>query len=177
MMAVMGGEPFDEFERWFTATGWNHDDERVRAWFRAFFGRWGPVSADVVEVGWQLDQLASTGRAVDVVLADLYRSSPKRPIVVVDVDEWGSVRVTVDGSYTTPSVYAAPSDAAEVLREVAEYLQDQVLDNHGPVWPTCGRHEFGLHAELVDGRAVWRCRHGDHSVAEIGELPVDPRST
>jgi len=68
MMAVMGGEPFDEFERWFTATGWNHDDERVRAWFRAFFGRWGPVSADVVEVGWQLDQLASTGRAVDVVL-------------------------------------------------------------------------------------------------------------
>jgi hypothetical protein len=53
---------------------------------------------------------------------------------------------------------------------VADYIQEKVMDNYGPVWPICDTHGYGLHAEVHDDRAEWWCRPGDHRVAEVGGL-------
>jgi hypothetical protein len=77
---------------------------------------------------------------------------------------------TVNGSYTTPSMSAAPFDVAAGIVEVADYLQERVIDNAGPVWPVCPSHGFGLHPQVNVGRAMWWCRPLDHPVSVVGEL-------
>lgn len=103
------------------------------------------------------------------MLADLYRTSDKRPHI--DVDEYElRVRISVDGNYSTPSMMAFPFERAAAFAEVADYLQTELMDDEGPVWPTCGIHVYGLHAEVHADRAEWWCHPGDHLVAAVGDL-------
>jgi hypothetical protein len=77
------------------------------------------------------------------------------------------VCIEVNNGFTAPSMWA--TSEAEAIAEVAEYVQDQ-LDQSLRCWPVCTRHDKGLHAEVRDGNAVWRCRFGEHTVALIGDL-------
>jgi hypothetical protein len=105
-------------------------------------------------------------------LADLHRTTDERPVVEVDVWMESSIRISIDGGFTAPSMWEV--DAPEAFAEVADYLQDQlqgvVVDGSWRFWPECRQHNAGLHAEVHDGRAVWRCRIGDHEVAPMGQL-------
>lgn len=114
------------------------------------------------------DLLALAEEAVETTLADLHRTSSVRPKVVVEPLGNHTLRISVDGNYSDPSMHATTRAAA--LAEVAGIFQDQ-LDHE--CWPVCGKHEVGLHAEVYEGVAVWRCRLGGHFVARIGELAPD----
>jgi hypothetical protein len=143
--------------------------EPIRRWFLDLYLSQGPVTYEVSEAAFVLDQITLAEEAVAAVLADLHRTSDKRPHVVVDEYEL-SVRITVDGNYSTPSMMAFPFERAAAFAEVADYLQTEVVGNYGPVWPTCRSHDYGLHAEVHADRAEWWCRPNSHAVAAIGDL-------
>jgi len=113
------------------------------------------------------DLVALAQRAVDAVSADLHRTMSDPPEITVSPWDEGGVCIEVLNGYTAPSMWARTEP--EAIAEVAEYIQDQIAQTLGS-WPHCARHGTGLHAEVVDGQAVWRCRFGDHSIAAIGAL-------
>jgi hypothetical protein len=104
--------------------------------------------------------------AVDIVERDV-RTSGFRPTLAVEEDERG-VFVWFDGG-TYGNVFQRLDDRTEVLAEVAQVIQVDICDQV-TTWPTCAEHDRGLHAEVVDGEAVWSCHAGPHVVARIGEL-------
>jgi hypothetical protein len=116
-------------------------------------------------------RLAAAEAGVALVVADLYRTTDWRPQIVVDIYDECAVRIRVDDGFETPSCHH--DDRIALLAEVGSYIQDQ-LDSRG-CWPVCAEHDAGLHAEVRDGAAVWRCWRGKHTVAAIGELPSSAR--
>ncbi len=117
------------------------------------------------ESQWLAVQIALAKRAVDLVLADVDAIGKARPDVVVSDWDGHTVAIFVNGGVSTPSISA--HDSAEATVEVASYMQDQLDDE---AWPLCPSHGYGLHSEVLNGSPVWRCRFGDHTVAEIGSL-------
>lgn len=58
-----------------------------------------------------------------------------------------------------------------VLEEVAEQMQEVVMERMWRVWPVCDEHRTGVHVESDGARAAWRCRAGDgHTIAAVGAL-------
>jgi hypothetical protein len=53
---------------------------------------------------------------------------------------------------------------------VADFVQDEVMEDLHGVWPQCRDHRVGLHPSLSAERAVWACRAGAHDVADVGKL-------
>jgi hypothetical protein len=45
-----------------------------------------------------------------------------------------------------------------VLVEVADFMQDEVIENLHRPWPVCRVHDKGGCAQLVDRQPVWFCR-------------------
>jgi hypothetical protein len=171
---------FDEwFDRVWTSEIDDHDeavaasddsvDAEWRAWFRRLFEVVGAIDPTQAWASFEAARLLDVEWAVGVVLEDVRRTSQRRPSVSIDTDE-GWVRIVVDGSWAGPSILALPGDCAKVLVEAAGYLQDEVMDQGFPVWPTCPTHDRGLHPTLHDGHAVWHCSDTNHVVAEIGQL-------
>ena len=104
--------------------------------------------------------------AVGVVECDV-RAAGFHPTLAVTEDETG-VYVWVDrGSYG--NVFDGLEDRTELLAEVAQVIQVDITDQKR-VWPLCAEHDRGLHAEVIDREAVWRCHAGPHVVARVGEL-------
>ncbi|WP_066943278.1 hypothetical protein [Microtetraspora fusca] len=66
-------------------------------------------------------------------------------------------------------------DPVGILAEVAAYLQADYIDEFLQVWPVCSRHRTGLHPLENGDSAVWRCKAGNHDVAEIGCLRTTHR--
>ena len=176
-MRVSGEAP--TFEQWLQEITFNPespvDDQGEvsaawRRWLRHFFEREGPVSKVVVNRAAMSHQVALANDAVTAVLADLHRTTELRPQVEVDVWMESSIRISIDGGFTAPSMWEV--DRPEAFAEVADYFQEH-LDQHpvlGSIWPVCAQHDVGLHAEVRNGLAVWWCRVGGHAVATIGAL-------
>ncbi len=115
------------------------------------------------------DQLKLAEANVEVVLADVQRTTDLRPRVTVDA--YRSVaRIAYANGWTTPSVRATSNP--EALIETAEYLKDLVVEDEGwTPWPLCPVHEIGgVEAEAHDGAVVWWCSFGNHLVAPVGQL-------
>jgi hypothetical protein len=138
-----------------------------RRWLRDFFEREGPVSKALVKSAAMSHQVALANDAVNAVLADLHRTTAFRPVVEVDVWMESSVRISIDGGFTAPSMLEGERPQAFV--EVADYLQEQ-MDQELRCWPVCWQHDVGLHPEVRGGAALWWCRLGGHAIAAIGEL-------
>jgi len=145
---------------------------RSRRWLRDYFANNGPVDDEIAVRAFQDRQVEAATDAVAAVRADLERTTSEHVTLVVERDEWGGVRVAVDGGYGGSPLWHV--DAAAVLAQIADDVQDQlqgvVLDGKWRFWPECGKHNAGPHAEVHDGRAVWWCRLGDHEVALIRQL-------
>ncbi len=58
----------------------------------------------------------------------------------------------------------------ELTVEVADVVQEEVMERLWSAWPECRRHRLGLHPRMVDGVAVWWCRTGAHVQDRIGDL-------
>jgi hypothetical protein len=167
-----------DFEAWYESISpdlgdaWSESETRkrkatLRAWLRDFYDTHGPVPDDVVAVAFILDQITLATENVAVVMPDIERTSGLRPVVEVD-DYEGGVRISFNGGYTTPSV--SDWGNPDALAEVADYLQEHVMDALNAVWPTRADHDFGLHAEVEMGKATWWCAPGGHPVALVGPL-------
>jgi len=119
---------------------------------------------NATEHAFDAEQLSMAKEALALVLDDIHRTTSLRPTVSVRC--FYGVWIRID-DYEGSSLDAP--DPQTMLREVADYVQDFVLRGNS-VWPGCSAHRTGLHADLIHGAAVWRCRFGDHTVAVIGHL-------
>ena len=61
-------------------------------------------------------------------------------------------------------------EAAGVMAEVADFMQDEIVEDLHTGWPMCTQHAVGAYAHVTDGQAVWFCRTHRHVVAPIGRL-------
>jgi hypothetical protein len=152
--------------------------DEVRVWreeLLAAFGGWK------VEVGTLLSTprrrrqreraVALARQCVGAVSEDLRRTAGVRATFEILWDEEiEGIRIETPWGWESPSMTTeAPEDA---LAEVADYVQHQFTTRDPfSTWPVCSEHEAGLHAEVREGRAVWRCRVGQHPVADVGNLP------
>jgi hypothetical protein len=137
-------------------------------WLRRYFDTEGSAPRNVVRDALLAHQLALAEAAVAASLHDLETSTSLRPRVAVEDHDGDGVRIWINGGYTAPSMWAL--DKPEAFAEVADYFQEQLDQSGAGAWPVCETHRVGLHAEVWEGAAVWRCRLGQHSVAMIGEL-------
>lgn len=160
-----------DFETWVASLGDDAGgDDGRRQWLLDFFMENGPQPERLVAMAWLLGQIQAAADAAVLVVRDVRSTTSREPLVLVDEFKDG-VRITVDGGGSvTPAIWAGPHEQAQVLVEVADYIQSELMDNYGPVWPTCPEHGYGLHPELHEGLPCWRCRPGGHSVAPIGQL-------
>ena len=127
----------------------------------------GPGDREQVERAFLGEEVELASRNVPVVMGDIERSTGRHPDVEVD-RYLGSVRISFNGNFTTPSV--SEWENPDALVEVAAYLQEHMLDEVG-LWPVCPTHDGRvLIPEVAPGGAVWRCRSGGHDAAPIGQL-------
>jgi hypothetical protein len=137
-------------------------------WLRRYFDAEGPAPRNVVRDALLVYRLALAEEAAAAALHDLESATSLRPRVAVEDHDGSGVRILINGGYTAPSMWAL--DKPEAFAEVADYFQEQLDQSGAGAWPVCEEHSVGLHAEVWDGTAIWRCRPGQHSVAVIGEL-------
>jgi hypothetical protein len=90
------------------------------------------------------------------------------------VERDGTMRIACDGEFSSDDSggFFAIGDE-EAAAEVADTVQDILLERLWRVWPTCPQHDSGLHPDFIDGGAVWLCRSGRH-YTPVGELPGSP---
>jgi hypothetical protein len=105
---------------------------------------------------------------VETVARDLRRTLGEYPELRVVRSEYGLTVEFEGSSYGTR--FDELTDPAERLAEAAQVIQVDVC-GMDRTWPTCPQHDRGLHAEVEQGEAVWRCSAGPHVVARIGHLP------
>jgi len=143
-----------------------------REWLEQLYAEHGAVSAP------ELAAMATTAkeRAIHAagrrVEGDLARTTTEtvRVAPLVDGDK---VHIICDGLFDSDS----PSDVfwigeARIAAAVAATVQDILMDRWWTVWPLCVAHDAGFHAQLVDDRAMWVCRLGQHET-EVGALSAD----
>ena len=139
----------------------------LRRWFHSFYEQHGPADRPSVERAFLLDLVELTRQNVRIVMPEVERTTKLRP--TVEVEEFQeAVRVSVDGSYTTPSV--KEWENPEALVDLAGYIQEQVIDELNSAWPVCPKHGQVLIPEVHNGVGTWWCRPEDHAVCEIGQL-------
>lgn len=85
-----------------------------------------------------------------------------------DDDDYELLVVSYRGSFLTPVMDSLRYP--ESTAEVADNLQDHIVEEIHAAWPVCPAHDRGLYAQVDRGDAVWYCRSGGHAVSKIGEL-------
>lgn len=94
-------------------------------------------------------------------------------LVNPDWDDSDHVRVEFRGGFHGNGIPPlAGNDFQGALVDVADAVQEVVVELTWTVWPVCATHDQGLHPTIADGIAVWRCTgEGTHTVAPVGDLP------
>ncbi|MEU4513740.1 hypothetical protein AB0G05_29935 [Nonomuraea wenchangensis] len=94
-------------------------------------------------------------------------------LVTHDWDKGGRAWVEFQGGYHGNGILPIMgSDPQTALGEVADAVQETIMELIWRVWPVCATHDLGLHAGGEHGIVVWRCAgDGTHTVAPVGELP------
>ncbi|UQX89247.1 hypothetical protein M6D93_04395 [Jatrophihabitans telluris] len=165
----------DGFDVWIASFDLHDEDdpgtppEGLPEFLRATFDTHGAVSRDEVRRLYYERESELAHKAVALFVADVERTSTFNPSINIRRDEHGTLIVSYNGNYSTPATLAIR--APETICEVADNLRDHVVDDLSAAWPVCPTHGFGLDPRSVKGHAVWFCRHGDHSVSAIGQLP------
>jgi hypothetical protein len=137
----------------------------LRRWFQRFYLQHGAMDPDRVRAAFLEDQLALARSNAALVIGDIFRTTGRTPDVVVDEFD-GTVRITFDGSYTTPSIEEWENPVAPA--DVAGYLQEQMFDDG--IWPRCPRDDGMVLPEVRGDTAMWWCRTYRHPVSPIGDL-------
>lgn len=159
------------FDDWVASLGGSVSAEG-RAFLRRVFDQHGPVAPEQAERLGHDHQLAFAREAVALLSRDVSVTTSVEPPPFEYRDEDGSIRLAFWGRYATTPIYGLSQAAVTV--EVADFMQDEVMEDLHGVWPECREHRTGLHPTLSSDRATWVCRAGAHVVADIGQLPAHP---
>jgi hypothetical protein len=156
-----------------------HDGGTPAAGFPEFkqevFRDRGPISSAAFEQAYNERQLLLAGHAVALVEADIERAAELdvlpfdvgiRPISIDD--DYELLVVSYRGNFQTPVMFSLRHPESTV--EVADNMQDHIVEEIHAAWPVCPIHDRGLYAQVDQGDAVWYCRSGGHAVSKIGEL-------
>lgn len=147
-----------------------------------------PTTADLTRLGERL--LGETGfeptfaleprlwatleRSLEVVERDVSTGgiTGMLRLVTLDWDGGGHARVEFQGGHHGNGIPpSAGNDLQGALADVADAVQETIMELTWKVWPVCATHDRGLRVELDHGIAVWRCTgDGTHIVAPVGEL-------
>jgi len=139
-----------------------------RDWMHGVFVQNGPVSSDDLHLMAALAISEVAEAACERVSRDVL-SSTGSSIIVKIVDSDGVSRVQIDGQLASGTgVRSARLEHLTV--DVADAVQEHLIEHLWRPWPECVRHRHGVHPEVRDGKASWVCRVGDHAVAEIGQF-------
>jgi len=137
---------------------------------RDLFDQRGPISREEVNrAGHQL-QTAHADRSVNLLRADIRRTTTLTPDIAVWRHEDGSLVVSYNGNYSAPAFMSMREP--EAVCEVADGLRADVIDDLWTVWPQCTADGHGLDPRPVNGVATWFCPSNNHVVSPIGELPL-----
>jgi len=169
------GVPDAELDEWLAglgAPGSAHIDAAVLAWLRSLFETYGPLDSTTFEVAYRLRAAELAKWATDLVSDDVRRTTNLSPSIDLVEFDRGDVIPSYNGNYSGSSVMSV--DPATVLVEVADQLQEGIVEDRRQGWPACHVHDSGAFAELHDGLALWWCRKGKHPLAEIGTLGTRP---
>ena len=104
---------------------------------------------------------------------DVERTMGWRPEITVLPSADDQVVVIVEGGYGENFVHPdLLDDEIDAIVEIADHVQSELADGRDRwvVWPLCTHHTVAPHPEVHDGRAVWWCRFGQHSLGPIGLL-------
>ena len=91
------------------------------------------------------------------------------------VERDGNLQLACDGEFSSDDSGGFFSIGEEdAAGEVADIVQDVLVERLWRVWPTCPLHDSGLHPRSIDRGAVWLCRAGRH-YTPVGALagPAD----
>jgi hypothetical protein len=115
-------------------------------------------------------------RALEILERDLRAtglSGHARPVVPDDPDIVPTVWVQYQGSFGHTSGISPGevlANGPELLRLVADELQDAVMESLFGVWPVCPQHQLGAHPRISDSQPVWWCSSSaGHVIAAIGQ--------
>lgn len=165
----------DEFQAWVASLGLADPSDPgdlvagAMDFLREVFENRGPVTFEVVtEAAWER-QVALARAAVELISRDL-RATTDLPAPPFEhrAEPDSGVRVSYWGSYASTTVTAVR--ATEVTAEIADFMQDEIVEDLHTGWPMCPEHAVGAYAQVSDGQAVWFCRAHQHVVAPIGGL-------
>lgn len=72
--------------------------------------------------------------------------------------------------------FAVHSDrsTAEIAVDIADQVQDDVIDDVGAAWPQCPGHPHPMSPAIVGEVAVWECPSGAGVAIPIGQLAAGP---
>ena len=138
-----------------------------------------PVRSSLV-TDWQEQvhaiQLDSACEAVALVGSDIVAGTRlPAPSWEYRIEDAGWVRVAYFSHFATTPL--SGTNREDVVVEVADFIQDEVIEDLHSPWPLCPDHKTGTYAQVVEGTAVWYCRFGSHAVAAIGRLNSSGPST
>jgi len=143
------------------AVDWGH-------WLHLVFVQNGPVSSDELYLMAELATLEIADAACERVSKDVL-SSTGTSISVQIVEDDDVCRVEIDGQLASGT--GVRSVGLEYLTvDVADAVQEHLMEQLWRPWPECTRHRRGVHPEMAAGSAIWICQAGKHSVSRIGEL-------
>jgi hypothetical protein len=139
---------------------------------RSIFRERGAISPSEFEQAYNDRQLELARQAVDMVEADVRRTAGigemRFDVGLKEIDDDVNLVISYGGSFQTPVMFSLRHPESTV--EVADNLQDHVVELLHRAWPVCGAHDRGLYAQVDGSDAVWYCRSGNHRVSRIGEL-------
>lgn len=129
-----------------------------RDWLHRVFVGKGPVSSDDLYLMAALATFEIAEAACERVGRDVL-SSTGRSISVKVVDDDGVSRVEIDGDLASGA--GVRSVGLEHLTvDVADAVQEHLMEQLWRPWPECTRHRRGVHPEMSTGAAIWICRAG-----------------
>lgn len=147
----------DAFDEWVATFGSTVPPD-AKAMLRRVFDEHGPVSTERAALIGRDHQLAFARSAVRLVGHDIATTTNREAPRFEYQEEDGSIRISYWGQYATSPIEGLTE--ADVIVEVADFMQDEVMDDVRGAWPECRRHQAGLHPSLTVSGPGWVCRVG-----------------
>ncbi|GAA3790339.1 hypothetical protein GCM10022226_06590 [Sphaerisporangium flaviroseum] len=146
------------------------NNSRKMGILHSIFHEHGPVGTDeAAEI--LLDAMGRAVEALVTVSKDMSPHTRAMARITVGLDSGFPYLKYVDGWRHGDDLVFDSGDAG-TLAQVADTVQEFLMEREHHVWPVCTAHHVGLHSQISGADAVWYCKTGGH-VWRIGRLLTD----
>jgi hypothetical protein len=163
-LGASGSSPEMSFEPQFL-------DLQARMWFASLYHERHATISDISALAHE--RLLTLGtESLDIIGQD-YAKTTRAALQISLYDDGETVRLKNDA----PALWYIADQCLSALGrnlnlvQMAQLVQDFLLERNRQVWPTCPRHDRPLQPDNKDNGAVWIC-YGKipHIVSQIGQL-------